>query len=155
MCLPLYPQPSKDCTAISVLQRWDLVTQQKSACGHSIRKVLPELSSLSPCHPQGPEPTVYLPGQMTSLVSWVTGALQPFSPGCASTVGHNPAEPPRSLLWLLKVSARCWTPSWPRVARSVETGASEHPPLHTCWATCPATPAGSLWSQSSDFFMRN
>lgn len=39
-----------------------------------------------------------------------------------------------------------------------ETGASEHPPLHTCLATCPAAlplQAGSLWSQSSDFFMRN
>lgn len=82
----------------------------------------------------GPCPHRLPPPQMTSLVSWVTGALQPFSPGCGSTVGHSPAEPPRSLLWLLKVSARCWMPSRPHVARS--TVRPEHP------NTCPHTPAG-------------
>ena len=85
VCLLLYPQPSKDCMAISVLWKWDLVTQQKSACGHSIRKVLPGLSSLSPRHPQGPAPTVYLPGQMTSLVS---GVRLPFSPSALAV--HPP-----------------------------------------------------------------
>ena len=159
VCLLLYPQPSKDCMAISVLWKWDLVTQQKSACGHSIRKVLPGLSSLSPCHPQGPAPTVYLPGQMTSLVSGVTGAPQPFIPGCASTVGHSPAEPPRPLLWLPKVSARCWMPSRPHVASSAvrpeHLSTRPHTPAGPP-ARCPATPPppllGSLWSQSSDFF---
>ena len=144
MCLPLYPQPSKDCTAISVLQKWDLVTQQKSACGHSIRKVLPELSSLSPCHPQGPAPTVYLPGQMTSLVSWVTGALQPW------LCFHCGSQPSRaSQVFVVASQGVCEVLDAvvaPCCQERSETGASEHPPLHTCWATCPATPAGSLWS---------
>ena len=133
MCLLLYPQSSKDCMAISVLWKWDLVTQQKSACGHSIRKVLPGLSSLSPCHPQGPAPTVYLPGQMTSLVSWVTGALQPFSPGCA---GSQPSRASQAFVvasqgvceMLDAVEAPC-------CQERSETGASEPP--HTCRATCP------------------
>ena len=113
--------------------KWDLVTQQKSACGHSIRKVLPGLSSLSPCHPQGPAPTVYLPGQMTSLVSWVTGALQPFSPGCA---GSQPSRASQAFVvasqgvceMLDAVEAPC-------CQERSETGASEPP--HTCRATCP------------------
>lgn len=86
-------------------------------------------------------------------------ALQPFSPGCASTVGHSPAEPPRPLLWLLKVSARCWMPSRPHVASSAvrpeHLSTRPHTPAGPP-ARCPATPPpplpGSLWSQSSDFF---
>lgn len=159
MCLPLNPHPSKYRTAVGVLSKWDLATRPRSVRGHGIRRVLSGPSSFGPCPLQGPAPIVYLPGQVTfctpvngcpcshltrSLVSPVTGALQPFSPGCTFTADHRPAEPPRSLLWLLEpgpVSARCLdaVPA-PCCQERGEDGASERLPPHTCLATCAGRP---------------